>query len=306
MALIDRWLESLDEEIGINKSCVRDVSPFSTCDICIKNCLENALEIKNRKVNINRNCNSCGDCIPSCPVNAIEGIAKKIEIVGDILLFIDHTNISLKELLYYYHKGIRKIGIIDKDLNPSWKAALDEINKVLTEMDNLKIEITKDIKYSEAEEMEISRRELFSFFKKESKSFITKLTPATWRFNHKDYSLEKMYPEWQFYSIEINKKKCNLCQACFKLCPTKVFVAEDEQITINAVHCVDCKLCEDVCKEKAIHINSKIIRTESNVNIVFQKTCRNCESKFLSWNEEDDKCFICDHISGFLHYNRTY
>ena len=296
MALIDNWLESLDQEISINKSCVRDVSPFSTCDICIENCPENALEIKYRKVYINSNCNSCGDCIPSCPVNAIEGIVEKRKVVGDTLLFLDNTKMSLKELLYYYHKGIRKIGIIEKELNPSWKNALEEVNKVLVEMDKLKIEIAKDIKYPEPQEKEISRRELFSFFKKESVSFITKLTPATWRFNHNNYSLEKMYPEWQFYNIEINKEKCNLCQACFRLCPTKVFNVENGKITINAIHCVDCKLCEDVCKEKAINVTSNIIRTESNVNTVFDKTCSKCESNFLSWKEEDLICFICDTI----------
>ncbi len=294
MALIDNWLESLDAEIIINKSCVREASPFSTCNICIENCPENALEIKNRKVNINSHCNSCGDCIPSCPVNAIEGIVEKRKVIGDTLLFLDNTKISAKELLYYYHKGIRKIGIIDKDLTPSWKSALEDVNKVLVEMDRFKIEITKDIKHPEPEEQALSRRELFSFFKKESISFITKLTPATWRFNHKNYSLEKMYPEWQFYSIEINKNKCNLCQACFKLCPTKVFDVGNGLITINDIHCVDCKLCEDVCKEKAINVTNKIKRTESNVNTVFQKTCSKCEKHFLSWKDEDDICFICD------------
>lgn len=296
MVLINRWLESLDEEIRINKSCVRDISPFSACVICIENCPENALETRNSKINLNSNCNSCGICIPFCPVNAIEGIAEKRKVVGDTLLFGDNTKMSFKELLYYYYNGIRNIGIIDKELNLSWKNALEEVNEALTEMGKQMIEIIKDINYAEPKEKEISRRELFSFLKKESVSFITKFTPATWRFNHKNYSLEEMYPEWQFYSIEINKNTCNLCQACFRLCPTNVFAVENGQITINAKYCVDCKLCEDVCREKAIKVNYKIIRSESNINTIYQKNCIKCESDFLSWKEEDDICFVCDTI----------
>lgn len=294
MTLIEYWLESLVEKISINKSCVRDISPLSTCDFCIQNCPENALEIKNRKININNNCNSCGDCVPACPVNAIEGIVKNRKIAGDTLLFLDNTKITLKELLYYYHNGIRKVGIIDKDLNPLWENALEEVNKVLSEMDKVWIEITKDIKYPEIEEKEISRREVFSFLKKESIQFITKFTPVTWRFNHKNYSLDELYPNWQFHSIEINKEKCNLCQACFRLCPTKVFDLENGQITINSIHCVDCKLCEDVCKEDAVNVTKKIKRTESNVNIVFQKTCIKCQNNFLSWKKDYEICFICE------------
>jgi len=59
---------------------------------------------------------------------------------------------------------------------------------------------------------------------------------------------------------------------------------------------VDCKLCEDVCKEKAINVTNKISRTESNFNTLFQKTCSKCESNFLSWTEDDDTCFLCDTI----------
>ena len=171
MALIDYWLESLDGEISIDKSCVRDVSPFSTCDICIENCPEDAFEISNRKVRINSKCNSCGDCIPSCPVNAIEGIVEKRKVVGDTLLFLDNTKISSKELLYYYHKGIRKIGIIDKELNPSWINALEQVNEVLVEMDKQRIEITKDINQPEPEVMENSpavRQDTTSFARSRS------------------------------------------------------------------------------------------------------------------------------------------
>lgn len=293
MGLIDNWLESLAEEINISNSCVRNVSPFSTCNICIENCPENAIEIRNKKVSIMSNCNSCGDCIPACPVNAIEGIVEKRWVVEDTLLFIEQTKMSSKELLYYYHKGIRKIATMDKELNPPWNHAIEEANKVLGEMGKQKVEVIKDIKQPEPEEKEISRRELFSFFKKESISLIANFTPATWRFNHKDYSLEGMYSEWQFHDIEINKENCTLCQACFKLCPTNVFKVENEQFTINAIHCVSCMLCEDICKEKSIHITDKIKRTESIIHTVFQKTCMKCKKKFLNWKEEDDICFFC-------------
>lgn len=301
MGLIDNWLESLAEEISISKSCVRNVSPFSTCHICVENCPENAIEIKNKTVNINSNCNSCGDCIPSCPVNAIEGIAEKRWIVEDTLLFGENTKMSSKELLYYYHKGIRKIAVMDKELNNSWSNALKEANRVLDEMEKEEIGVTTEIKQPEPEEKELSRRELFSFFKKESISLIANFTPATWRFNHKDFSLEGMYAEWQFNGIEMNQEKCTLCQACFRLCPTKVFKVGDGQLSIDAIHCVSCKLCEDVCKDKAILITEEIRRTESMTYTVYPKTCIKCKKKFLGWEEEGDICHFC-HSKPENHY----
>jgi ferredoxin len=84
------------------------------------------------------------------------------------------------------------------------------------------------IKALEMEEELYSRRELFSFWKKESQSIMKSVAPAKWRFNHDQLDLSKYYPEYQFVNIMIDANKCTLCKACQFLCTKNVSVLSSQ------------------------------------------------------------------------------
>jgi flavodoxin/ferredoxin len=72
------------------------------------------------------------------------------------------------------------------------------------------------------------------------------------------YRLERfLLNRWltrQLYSrlFWLNKKKCNQCGICFKLCPTKNITADKSGYPIWGRKCLDCWYCEMKCPEEAI------------------------------------------------------
>ena len=294
LGLLSFWLESLDQSIQINSSCLREVSRFSTCNQCIKKCPIDALYIEKDKVKIADSCNACGECITVCPMESIEGIIPQRKIYQDTLIYDNKNNVSEKELLYLYHKGIRKIALMEHQLNKDWEKVLQDVNGILNVMEKAEIETIQKIAIKE-ENPEVSRRELLGQFKKEGKLFLFNLTPATWRYNHKDFSLQESFLEWSFYQIEIDQNSCNLCQLCFKICPKQVFEIKDQQILIHSNRCVGCHLCEDVCKENSIHIKKHFHNFDEKSYLVIEKQCVNCNQQFLAWEKTEKVCFVCSH-----------
>jgi len=54
------------------------------CRLCIKECMFNAIEIKDKKAVINENCSLCGACVPSCKFDAIRIESDKKQETVDI------------------------------------------------------------------------------------------------------------------------------------------------------------------------------------------------------------------------------
>ena len=73
-----------------------------------------------------------------------------------------------------------------------------------------------------------SRRELFSLWKKESKSLIREMSPAKWRFNHHALNVRQYYTDFQFTNITVDIDKCTLCQVCERICDQKCFEIQNE------------------------------------------------------------------------------
>ena len=111
MALLSKWVESLDYEYEILSSCTRHRSHHSNCAKCVEACEKQAISINNGKpVMDHSKCVQCGDCMAACPVQAVAGILPKRKIKQNHL--DDFTNRhfpTTTELLILYKKGIRSI-----------------------------------------------------------------------------------------------------------------------------------------------------------------------------------------------------
>lgn len=298
MSLLTQWIESLAETVEISDGCLRKISPFSTCSKCMDICDANAIVLNNGKPEIDEDkCTLCTKCITECVVHAIEGNVPKREVIHDTLIYNQEMAPSRTELLYYYKHNVVKIAV-ENELTEEWEDQLENANEYLRSMDLEPFQIVKD-KPQQAP-AEFTRRDLFRYFAKESKGLaLSSFTPAKWRFNHKVFSLNHAYPDWYFYEVEMDKEKCNLCEICFKLCPTKVFEVHENTLAMDLSKCNGCQLCQDVCQEKAITVNEyvhpKIIKKEG----LYSVTCPSCRNKFLSWEQEGKNCFICERKQHF-------
>lgn len=299
MGLLDKWVESLDYQYEVLASCTRNKSPRSTCQRCLEVCEYNAIELENNRPVIQREkCIECGNCISSCPVLAVAGIFPKRTVIQNKLLVSNEHVPTVKEMLVLYKKGIREIIYEDSSLTGSLMKIIEEVNLTLNQLgedtlciSNNAVEKTQDM---------YSRRELFSLWKKESKSLMKQVTPAKWRFNHKQLDITKYYPEYQFTNISINPDKCTLCNACALLCERKCFSKLETTFLITAQACSSCRLCEDICPENAITVEEHISTVKEIHYPIYIKQCSICQQQFETLRENEEQCVSCTKRKGFL------
>ena len=301
MSLFTRWMESLAETIEINETCLRKISPFSKCEKCLDICEDDAITFDNGKPVIDEDkCTLCTKCITECVVHAIEGNVPKREVIHDTLIYNDEIAPSRTELLYYYKQGVIKLAV-DGELNGAWTQQLESANLYLQVMDLEPFKIVKE--KPEKSPAEYTRRDLFRHLAKESKDLaMSSFTPAKWRFNHKVFSLNKAYPDWDFYEIEMDKEKCNLCEICFKLCPEDVFKIQEDTTIMDLSKCNGCMLCQDVCPEQAINVREYVHPKKVIEQKFYSFVCRACARKALSWKETDNLCFVCERKKNLGYY----
>ena len=297
MALLSKWVESLDFEYEILSSCTRHRSHHSTCTKCVETCEKQAISINNGKPVIDHSkCVQCGDCMAACPVQAVAGILPKRKIKQNRLMISDHLFPTTMELLILHKKGITSIILEDESLNQEWMHRIDQVNQMLMELGESPFSISTD--FVKDEEV-CSRRELFSLWKKESKSLMREMSPAKWRFNHHALNVRQYYTDFQFTNITVDIDKCTLCQVCVRICDQKCFEIQNEHFSLSIKGCTSCGLCADICPEKAIILEEKIIKAKEINLPIYEKKCQACHHSFKTVREHDEMCTPCTKLNHF-------
>jgi ferredoxin len=292
MSILIDWLESLSHELNPSDQCLRKFSPFSTCTSCIDSCEEQAISFeKGFPVINNQSCNLCGRCVTVCPVLALEGQSPSRKVANNVFIWEDGPLPTVNELLFMYKNEIKTISTSNS--NDKLKQMMEETNSLLVKMGFPPFEMSPHSETDNLQEAKLSRRDFFNKLSFESKKLAaTTMTPAKWRFNHTQFKVAKMYPDWAFFSISLNKDKCTLCETCFRLCPENVFSIEGEQLKIIAGNCTGCSLCVDVCRYEGINISQNVFGAATESMTIHLRTCKNCDDPFYSW-ENEESCFIC-------------
>ncbi len=287
MSIFVNWLESLHEEMNITTKCLRVRNRKSTCNNCVESCEHNAIEINGVILIDTKKCTLCGECMIACPLSAIEGIAINRYFEKGSLVFDDSYTPSLKELLIYKKRGMTSIQVANQ-LNQEWETVLSNANQQLPLLEESPITVVEKV----MDEV-LSRRAFFGSFQKEGKQLAKSMAPAAWNMEHDDWKITKYYPDFQFYSVKINKDQCTLCQACFSLCPEDVFQLEDNKLVIKNGKCVNCNSCTDVCYENVIEIISVVKRKIDQVEPIYSNSCQGCGHSFYTFVKETEKCHVC-------------
>lgn len=298
MGLLSKWVESLDYEYEILPSCTRHISPHSKCTNCVETCDKKAISMLKGKPIINhKKCVECGKCISACPVQAVAGIYPRRTIIQNQLVINSKNIPTAKELLILYKKGIKSIVVETPQLIKFCKQSIDEANLILSQLDEPSFSFS--IKSIEKEEY-ISRKELFSLWKEEGKSFLVQIVPAKMRFNQDALDMQKYYKDYQFTKISIEIEKCTLCRACQKLCNKKCFDIKDDNFFISPQGCSSCQLCADACPEKAVVVENHISKKQKIKIPIYKKVCNTCHKSFTTLIEHDDKCIMCSMRDSFF------
>src|SRR5690625_4377251 len=269
MKLLSRWIESLDYEYNISNRCTRYISPKSQCTKCIDACPAEAIFLEDGKPSVQTDSGiECGYCVAICPVQAIEGVLPKRAIKQKKLIIDGRKPTGVKEVLADYQEGITTI-----------------------------VYKTKNIEEIE-EKRKISRRKLFTIWKKDLQKVGRHITPAKWRFNHRSLNLAKYYPNHQFVDFSIDIEKCTLCQTCQKVCEQGCFEITNMTFKINPQKCTTCSLCQDICPEKAITLKEMISSLQSIEYPVYENECTSCHQPFTTLRPKQTLCFLCEKNEG--------
>jgi ferredoxin len=288
MSILINWLESLHQEIIVTSKCVRERNRKSTCAYCREKCEYEAILPRENLLFLDTNkCTMCGECIVACPLSAIEGNVTNRAFEKGSLVFDYNYVPSIKELLIYKKRGMTSIQA-HQSLNKDWETVLFESNGQLQQLQESQIVVVDKV----MDEV-LTRRSLFGSLQKEGKQLAKNMAPASWKMEKDDWKLTKYYPDYQFYSLKLNREKCTLCQVCFTLCPEKLFHIKDSKLVIESEKCVDCASCTDVCPENALEILQEIKRKSVNQYNIHQKECSNCGHPFYTFDVETVKCHVC-------------
>lgn len=295
MGLFTNWLESLSYEIKVSPSCLRSISPFSTCSICIEACPEKAITITDGAIAIaEKKCTTCGRCVTICPTQALNGQGPKRLLENGVLLLDGKPLPTKNELLYFYYKGVRSLKIEPAlTSNSEIQAVVIETNRLLEIMNVEPFLIQSKIDNTANKSQTYSRRDFFTKISSESKkTVLSTVTPSHWHNNEDCFKLSKLFERWAFYQITLTKDSCNLCQACFRICPSSVFSIENNQLHINEQNCTGCQLCKEICPEKAVVISEQPHHHQASSTEICENTCTTCGTTFYSWSESDH-CVVC-------------
>lgn len=282
-----------------NKYCVNTSSFGFDCDACVRFCPENIFpDGKKTKKPDFAKCTKCGICAAVCPVKAISplepqvrsylmALAKNDEISAgcledeagwsvsyDCLAALSWEQIACAALKNGIVISLRACGECSrKDCAAKVFDTLTKAKKFLGDdifFDKVRI-LEKNDTY-ETRGNAISRRELFTFFKRIPLDVAVNMLPelksgerselvyrALLRDIVQERYIETPKAERPRYTVPLPSitDSCTGCGSCARMCPEKALTLRDGEngvklVTVDAWKCVACEKCVKSCSRKAI------------------------------------------------------
>ncbi|MBA5248316.1 MAG: hypothetical protein FE834_02090 [Gammaproteobacteria bacterium] len=313
--------------------CVHSKLEVSNCSRCVDICPHSAWNLDDESLSINITaCVGCGLCVPVCPEAAIEYEyqhkaknykEQKVNIFAcqysepiepkDSNIFCINI-ISIFELLHLYAGGTKALFFSTGDCdNCTYHCAdglvskVEKINHLLTSRQRPNLKLlrikTKKSKIQLATlpdfDQQSNRRlflrnmlassvELVTDQEDEQKPIaMTELLPT----NEQGETQQYLYP----FVPQLDEFKCNLCNACIRLCPHQSFQLGEQTLTILADTCTGCNICIDVCEQEAIEIKLWHKSEQDTIKITTH-SCKSCGVGFsipAASNLSATQCSIC-------------
>lgn len=272
--------------------CLRTEYFLNECDLCFSRCNFDALGLLNEKIKLfDKKCTQCADCVGVCPTHALK--INSFDINNFIYNFINSNKNIIKErddipsfgmlnCTYLIILVINKPKLIleyDKEKNNFFYLQnIYKQTKNILEYFNYnfyiefkKIDRKKDFKNFVNKNLfkSILKNKQKSFILNQIKPQIEDLLIKNLKKVSKGYEKTKLNIENStlFFNKTIDKNRCTNCLDCVNLCPTNAIFqnSNKNEIVFNSFNCVGCHICNDICKEKALH-NSDYIQIEDYIN----------------------------------------
>lgn len=293
------------------------------CKRCIDSCEYNACYVKeDGEICIDYLlCESCGKCVSVCPTGAMQyllwddktfiGFFKDKNVANKSLVFgtkdeirkflwkvegknleffeIDPRYFNLLNYLFLFSIGTSKVIVLNEKLKNS-----DELlfaNKLIHYLFNYKNFIEFNDNISGIEDIKTNPLQNFYFnytFDTRRKKLSSILAFLYENSSKKDVLIEEDYLNI-FGEVVVDEIKCSLCLACVNHCKIGALTANNLKYSLNHTPsiCIQCKICEKVCPEKAIKLEPGLLLSDTffeNKELYRDEpmVCPSCKKEFGS------------------------
>lgn len=339
-------------------SCVHTLCKDSNCHACVDSCPVKAWVLDDKSLGLDiEACDGCGLCVPACPSGAIHvhfpWITRQVGTKMVALFACDKSGITqssgilpcihslgLRQLLQLYNSGIKRLLLATAQCNNCSRYPSDNLYKRLEQLNHLLFEHNKSpiivmqrsndvwTKVFRTDETisqgtQVSRRGFLSGGGQQLRKQLLIIDPL----NHSEFKTippgqllpesktKKMHWPW---APAFDEKKCNGCDACVKLCPTKALTLlnsdkdssdmyelnpKQSMYKINPQNCTGCGICTAACELDAINIYPWSLSESYQIDLL-ENDCTACGNSFhspkqyylLQQNKQSDKilCRICE------------
>ncbi len=330
------------------QKCLQLNLSSNKCTKCKDTCSKAAIKLESDAISFNKNlCNSCGICRAACPTQAInmgglgeENILRTIKDKDNIIfscskkggkgtlkltclhafhpellaaLFIMH-----EDKLFYFNTSRCKNCEIVMDNSSLFFESLTKAESFVKSIGiNPKYEIIFDEEnLNNLSEKSISRRDLFSLFRKESSNVATNVVDTIVSDKDSYLSIRKILldgiqgkSDLPKHNLIGNKSllrtwninnSCNGCGNCKTTCPYEAWKIEKKEGKLNIYHnagkCYQCGKCVTKCSQNAIEEGNLAVGDLYIYSLkkqVLLTKCCSCSKDFMPINDEK-QCPICD------------
>lgn len=275
-------LDTHSPQLQAGKSCVRNQTQRSRCEVCVQACPIDAITLYQGKVHFDpAACITCGACQFACPTGAVEGLPLPQRYYRDnrLVMPLSVTAPSVDELLMWHAQYQIRSVEMDLALRPDWVIAIAALNLKLKQLKQPLWTITP-----------------------EPTAAIDKLRRRWLQIGNNKSSLSSVTPGWQMrrmffadvseYQLILDQTQCFLCGACARLCPESAISLDNETMILNHTRCNGCGGCEDICFSHAIHVAKNHEHTLT-VLAVNESSCSTCLRPFMTWSVKSKQCPVC-------------